>query len=131
PADPKELDAGAVRVLTRAARATASFPAAFDPVDENDAQASREGYRVRGTGSGGVLIDGGVLDITPFEPLIEEIGRRQAERGRRPGRCAYRRCRTRIRTARRCGYRPARSPGRGVPAGGCGAPPWPTGVSGC
>ena len=62
------------------ARATASFPGAFEPVDEAELGA----YRVRGeidlaargeTG-GAVLIDGGVLDNTPFEPLLTEIGRR-------------------------------------------------------
>jgi hypothetical protein len=83
PADPGQLTATAAVALARAARATASFPGAFDPVDVAELGA----YRVRGEADFGVrddagnavLIDGGVLDNTPFEPLISEVGRRPVE----------------------------------------------------
>lgn len=83
PGDPRQLTAATAAEVTRAARATASFPGAFEPVDE----ATLAAYRVRGgtdlpvpgDARGAVLVDGGVLDNTPFEPLLTEIGRRQME----------------------------------------------------
>ncbi|GAA2521048.1 DUF3376 domain-containing protein [Winogradskya humida] len=76
---PSQFTKDSIPVLTRAARATAGFPAAFTPVAERDAGADLSGHRVRGGNDNGVLIDGGVLDNTPFEPLLEEIGRRTVE----------------------------------------------------
>lgn len=80
-ADPHDLraTAEAVAAVTRAARATASFPAAFQPVKEQDGEADLRPYRVQGTGDGSVLIDGGVLVNTPIEPLLDEIGRRAVD----------------------------------------------------
>ncbi|GAA4966136.1 DUF3376 domain-containing protein [Actinoplanes utahensis] len=109
PADPGQLTAAAAADLALAARATAGFPGAFEPV----AEAGLGAYRVRcetdirrrgdsdigrregdditrrggdgddaggpGDSDGAVLIDGGVLDNTPFEPLMTEIWRRPVE----------------------------------------------------
>ena len=79
PAEPRQFTAGTAAELTRAARATAGFPGAFEPVDERDDDADLTPYRVHGGGDNAVLIDGGVLDNTPFEPLLDEIGRRPVE----------------------------------------------------
>jgi predicted acylesterase/phospholipase RssA len=56
--------------LCLAARASASFPVAFRPVQESPALAK---LRVRGEGACSLLMDGGVLDNAPFEPLLEEL----------------------------------------------------------
>jgi predicted acylesterase/phospholipase RssA len=58
---------GAVDRLARAARATASFPGAFEPV----------------FGDSDWLMDGGVLDNEPFDPVLREIRKRPVERGTR------------------------------------------------
>ncbi len=58
---------GAVDRLARAARATASFPGAFEPV----------------FGESDWLMDGGVLDNEPFDPVLREIRKRPVERGTR------------------------------------------------
>jgi predicted acylesterase/phospholipase RssA len=88
PADPFELfeavstsqiGGGNAAVLARAARATAGFPGAFEPVDEHDAEADLRPYRISGGGDGATLIDGGVLDATPFEPLLGEIAARPVD----------------------------------------------------
>ncbi|MFN2538754.1 MAG: patatin-like phospholipase family protein, partial [Mycobacteriales bacterium] len=60
--------------LARAARASASFPVAFAPVDE----APLLGYRTAGTPvdvGTSALMDGGVLDNAPFGPVLAEVGR--------------------------------------------------------
>jgi len=77
--DPRELQPDSVAAIARAARATAGFPAAFDPVDEHDDTADLRPYRVSRRWNSAVLIDGGVLDNTPFEPLLEEIARRPVD----------------------------------------------------
>jgi patatin-related protein len=60
--------------LARAGRASASFPVAFAPVRETDELAR---HRTPSTavqdGPATWLIDGGVLDNAPFEPLLREI----------------------------------------------------------
>lgn len=60
--------------LATAMRATASFPGAFDPVLETgELRALRVG--TKGTARRW-LVDGGVLDNAPFEPLIDELTQR-------------------------------------------------------
>ncbi|MEP9390752.1 DUF3376 domain-containing protein [Gordonia sp. VNK1] len=73
---PSQQDAGDfadVDCVATAMRATSSFPGAFEPVLETgDLMEQRRG------GEGGParwLIDGGVLDNAPFEPLLEELMR--------------------------------------------------------
>lgn len=57
--------------LITAMRATASFPVAFDPVLETDALKSKR--TPKDDGPCRWLIDGGVLDNAPFEPLLDEL----------------------------------------------------------
>lgn len=62
--------------LTRAVRASASFPAAFVPVAEVGAMTAPP-VRIRpATGGGAALVmDGGVLDNAPFGPVLDSITR--------------------------------------------------------
>lgn len=64
--------------LARAARASASYPAAFAPVPED--LALRE-HRVAGSPSVGraPLMDGGVLDNAPFGPLVTALEQRAVD----------------------------------------------------
>lgn len=64
--------------LALAARASASFPAAFAPVKESPELAARraDGPRDIDPKRPAWLIDGGVLDNAPFEPLLDEMVRR-------------------------------------------------------
>ncbi|MFG3480131.1 DUF3376 domain-containing protein [Streptomyces sp. NPDC047980] len=76
--DPDNKDA--LDALKTAARATASFPVAFSPVSEERLRK----YRVRpekgyGAPSSNVM-DGGVLNNAPFNPVLEEITRRPVDR---------------------------------------------------
>jgi len=72
-------DSDAVEALALAARASASFPAAFAPVLETSELVKQR------VGSGDDkacprwLVDGGVLDNAPFEPLIEALRERTAD----------------------------------------------------
>jgi hypothetical protein len=63
-----------------AARASASFPVAFAPVKEGKALAERRVLPSSSLESPGErwLVDGGVLDNAPFEPVLDAIGRRPA-----------------------------------------------------
>jgi predicted acylesterase/phospholipase RssA len=63
--------------LTKAARASASFPGAFAAVRELESMA-RPPVRVlpRRAGPAAWLIDGGVLDNAPFAPVLDSIARR-------------------------------------------------------
>lgn len=66
------------KLLARAARASASFPAAFAPVMETPNLATSP-PRVRPTaaaGTGTWLVDGGVLDNAPFGPVLDVVARR-------------------------------------------------------
>jgi patatin-related protein len=67
-------DFAARDVLARASRASAGFPAAFAPVEETPELRERRWPRP-GPEPTEVqwLIDGGVLDNAPFEPLLDEI----------------------------------------------------------
>lgn len=56
--------------LALAARASASYPVAFEPVNETEALCK---LRVVGDGASSPLMDGGVLDNAPFEPLLEQL----------------------------------------------------------
>ena len=56
--------------LALAARASASYPVAFQPVSETAELGAR---RIQGRGDSGLLMDGGVLDNAPFEPLLAEL----------------------------------------------------------
>ncbi|WP_374456415.1 DUF3376 domain-containing protein [Nocardioides sp.] len=60
--------------LARAARASASFPAAFNPVFESPDLVSRRHERIDDDAS--YLVDGGVLDNAPFGPLLDELRKR-------------------------------------------------------
>lgn len=60
--------------LARAARASASFPAAFNPVFESPDLVSRRHERSDDDAS--YLVDGGVLDNAPFGPLLGELRKR-------------------------------------------------------
>ena len=73
--DPDAHDA-----LVTAARASASFPVAFAPEQEGAALARRRVLPAASVERGGVrwLVDGGVLDNAPFEPVLDAIGRRPA-----------------------------------------------------
>ncbi|WP_343984038.1 DUF3376 domain-containing protein [Kribbella koreensis] len=64
-------------LLARAARASASFPAAFGPVLETPKMAAAP-PRVQPTQakSGTWLVDGGVLDNAPFGPVLDVVARR-------------------------------------------------------
>ncbi len=64
------------RTLLLAARATASFPVAFTPVDEDPMRARR--HRQRRIPSSCVL-DGGILNNEPFEPVLEAISERRLD----------------------------------------------------
>ncbi|MET0930610.1 MAG: DUF3376 domain-containing protein [Aeromicrobium sp.] len=64
--------------LARAARASASFPAAFAPVMEDEDLAE---HRVPGSPTVDLfpLMDGGVLDNAPFGPVVEALRRRPVD----------------------------------------------------
>lgn len=63
--------------LALAARASASFPFAFDPVFETQALRAR---RTANKGAGlSWLMDGGVLDNAPFEPLLDVLTERPVD----------------------------------------------------
>ena len=69
--------------LSHAARASASFPAAFSPVPEKvfsnpGDPPGLDQYRMAGS-DGAWLMDGGVLDNAPFEPVLDEIARRPVD----------------------------------------------------
>ncbi|HWD79786.1 MAG TPA: DUF3376 domain-containing protein [Kribbella sp.] len=64
-------------LLARAARASASFPAAFGPVLETpELAAGPPRMRPQPAESGAWLIDGGVLDNAPFGPVLDVVARR-------------------------------------------------------
>jgi predicted acylesterase/phospholipase RssA len=65
------------KLLARAARASASFPAAFGPVLETPKLAASP-PRIQPTTaeSGAWLVDGGVLDNAPFGPVLDVVARR-------------------------------------------------------
>jgi patatin-related protein len=64
-------------LLARAARASASFPAAFGPVLETPELAARPPRIQPGPAeSGSWLVDGGVLDNAPFGPVLNVVARR-------------------------------------------------------
>ncbi|MFC9693034.1 DUF3376 domain-containing protein [Kribbella sp. NPDC056951] len=65
------------KLLARAARASASFPAAFGPVLETPKLASSPPRMQPTTAeSGAWLVDGGVLDNAPFGPVLDVVARR-------------------------------------------------------
>ncbi|WP_405057333.1 DUF3376 domain-containing protein [Kribbella sp. NBC_01505] len=65
------------KLLARAARASASFPAAFGPVLETPRLASSPPRMQPTTAeSGAWLVDGGVLDNAPFGPVLDVVARR-------------------------------------------------------
>ncbi|MCW2666742.1 MAG: patatin-related protein [Frankiales bacterium] len=70
--------ATAVAALTNAARASASFPFSFSPVRESAALAARRllpPATVEPQG-GRWLVDGGILDNAPFQPVLDAVARR-------------------------------------------------------
>jgi predicted acylesterase/phospholipase RssA len=65
------------KLLARAARASASFPAAFGPVLETPRLAASPPRMQPTTAeSGAWLVDGGVLDNAPFGPVLDVVARR-------------------------------------------------------
>jgi patatin-related protein len=69
-----DLADGKSATLAHAARATAGYPAAFEPVEEHAAFPSLGAFRFpRPSHDSSWLIDGGVLDNAPFEPLLREM----------------------------------------------------------
>jgi len=65
------------KLLARAARASASFPAAFGPVLETPKlAASPPRMQPTTADSGAWLVDGGVLDNAPFGPVLDVVARR-------------------------------------------------------
>jgi len=66
--------------LVTAARASASFPLAFTPVREGPDLARRRILPAAPVDRAGDrwLVDGGVLDNAPFQPVLDAIGRRPA-----------------------------------------------------
>ncbi len=65
--------------LVRGARASAGFPLAFAPVREADDEVDLRERRVRGSGAAW-LVDGGILDNAPFDPVLDEIAGRPVDR---------------------------------------------------
>ncbi|GAA0589396.1 DUF3376 domain-containing protein [Kribbella sandramycini] len=64
-------------LLARAARASASYPAAFGPVLETpQLAAAPPRMRPNNNESGAWLVDGGVLDNAPFGPVLDVVARR-------------------------------------------------------
>lgn len=74
-----EIGPEATPRLARAARASAGFPVAFAPVRESDDDVDLVPCRVRGAGAAW-LVDGGVLDNAPFDPVLGEIAARPVDR---------------------------------------------------
>ncbi|HJX43333.1 MAG TPA: DUF3376 domain-containing protein [Geodermatophilus sp.] len=74
------VDADAANALATAARASASFPLAFEPVREGPDLARRRVLPSSTVESAGRrwLVDGGVLDNAPFQPVLDAISRRPA-----------------------------------------------------
>jgi patatin-related protein len=72
-------DHGPVDPLTRAARATASFPIAFAPVEETPELVAHRLIPPRQQRTRGAtwLADGGILNNSPFEPVLDAITSRQ------------------------------------------------------
>jgi len=60
--------------LSLAGRATASFPGAFSPVNE---QKMLQHRHPRGDYTASCVMDGGVLNNAPFEPVLDEIAKRR------------------------------------------------------
>ena len=67
-----------VTTLALAARASASFPAAFQPVPEDENLRQRRAISPEAAGTW--LMDGGILDNAPFEPLLNELRKRATDR---------------------------------------------------
>ncbi len=73
PAPSADLDSANGDAVAQAVRATAGFPGAFEPVDEEALTA----FRLGPPRPPAKLVDGGVLDNAPFEPLLAEVARRE------------------------------------------------------
>jgi predicted acylesterase/phospholipase RssA len=72
-------DSPAGKALALAARASASFPAAFTPVWETPELVKQRVRPLDHRVGPRWLVDGGVLDNAPFEPLIEALRERAAD----------------------------------------------------
>ena len=68
-----------VETLAVTARASASFPAAFEPVRESSGMRDRRRWPTWATGGPEWLADGGILDNSPFEPVLRSISERPVE----------------------------------------------------
>ncbi|MER6028287.1 DUF3376 domain-containing protein [Streptomyces sp. NPDC001851] len=64
-------------VLARAARATAGYPVAFQPVSEHPLLGYRVHPDTRLDAPASCVMDGGVLDNAPFTPVLDEITERR------------------------------------------------------
>jgi predicted acylesterase/phospholipase RssA len=73
-------DFDAVDAVARAARASASYPAAFAPVPELQALRDRRTWPSWSTGPQlEWLADGGILDNAPFDPVLKAIAKQPVE----------------------------------------------------
>jgi predicted acylesterase/phospholipase RssA len=69
-----------VDAVARTARASASFPVAFNPVDEIPTMRDLRSWPNFDTGDGCEwLVDGGVLDNSPFDPVLRAIADQPVE----------------------------------------------------
>jgi predicted acylesterase/phospholipase RssA len=74
-------DFGELPALAHAARASASFPVAFQPVGEIPELRARRSWPTWNTGPDlEWLADGGILDNSPFEPVLQAIADQPVER---------------------------------------------------
>ncbi|MEW9515921.1 DUF3376 domain-containing protein [Streptomyces tubercidicus] len=65
--------------LVLAARATASFPAAFSPVNEEPLVKHRQLPKSEYDDPASCVVDGGVLNNAPFQPVLEAIAKRRLD----------------------------------------------------
>ncbi|MFI5824131.1 DUF3376 domain-containing protein [Streptomyces rishiriensis] len=72
-------DEGKVQSLVQAARATASYPVAFPPVREDEIVDNRIVPKPTLEVPASCVIDGGVLNNAPFEPVLDAIAERRLE----------------------------------------------------
>jgi predicted acylesterase/phospholipase RssA len=77
PEEIRDFDVSNTKVLTRAARATASYPVAFEPVSELPLLNHRVWPKPSYEDPASCVMDGGVLNNAPFKPVLEEITKRR------------------------------------------------------
>ncbi|KUJ68077.1 hypothetical protein ACZ90_22690 [Streptomyces albus subsp. albus] len=78
-ADQDDFTAGRTPVLVQAARATASFPMAFSPISEQPMLGNRVLPKPAQNDRASCVIDGGILNNAPFQPVLEAITERRLD----------------------------------------------------